>query len=120
MDMHFEGVVFHTYAAELSRRITYPHPPFAVLDVRDAAAFDRERIPGSLLYGTAETQLPPGTTETTEFFIVGAGLEDAAVRNATLSLRKSGARRIVEVIGGMHEWKQQGLPLERAKRDTAA
>ncbi len=120
MDMHFEGVVFHTYAAELARRIEYPHPPFLVLDVRGAAAFDRERIPGSRLYDASATQLPPGTTEATEFFVVGAGVQDPAVRIASHSLRECGARRIVEVIGGMREWMQQGLPLERGNREAAA
>ncbi len=117
MDMHFEGVVFHTYAAELARRIRYPYPPFAVLDVRGPGAHDRERIPGSVAYDAASTDLPDGTSESTEFFVVGSGPEDVLVRRASQALRENGARRVVEVIGGMREWKQQGFPLEHGRSD---
>ncbi len=37
MDMHFEGVIFHTHADELERRLGHAFPPFAVLDVRPRA-----------------------------------------------------------------------------------
>ena len=121
MDMHFEGVVFQTHAAELARRLAYPHPPFAILDVRSARAFARERVPGSKLFDVNGpiTGLPLGTNESTEFFIIGAGPEDGLVRLATHVLKSLGARRIVEMVGGLREWKGQGLPIERGERQAA-
>ena len=47
MDMHFDGVIFQTHAAELYRRLAHPHPPFAVLDLRDEPDWAAGRIPGA-------------------------------------------------------------------------
>ena len=114
MDMHFDGVIFQTYADELARRTRYSHPPFQILDVRDAAEFSGGHIPGAVLAQAAGggPGLPDGTTPTTEFFVVGAGPNDERVRQTSLSLRKRGAQRCVELPGGMVEWRQAGLPVE--------
>ena len=120
MDMHFEGMVFQTHAAELARRIERPWPPFTVLDVRGQADHERERVPGSRLFGAdgdGPAALPPGTTERTEFFVLGKDPDDPLVRLATGVLRALGARRVVEIPGGLFEWKQLGLPLESGAAD---
>ena len=115
MDMHFEGVVFQSHAAELARRIERPWPHFAVLDVRSGGEHERQRIPGSQLFDVnrGDHSLPPDTTPATEFFVLGESPDDSRVRVATKALRSLGARRVVEVPGGIFEWKQLGLPLER-------
>ena len=114
MDMHFHGVVIQTHAAELARRIEHPWPPFAVLDVRTAADHARERLPTSRPFsGDDTTALPEGTSAATEFFVVGRDPDDDRVRDASEALRRHGARRVVEFPGGLREWKQLGLPLER-------
>ena len=59
-----------------------------------------------------ESALPEGTTETTEFFLVGSGPTDPAPRAASLALQRLGARRRVELPGGMHEWRAEGMPIE--------
>jgi rhodanese-related sulfurtransferase len=117
MDPHFDGVIFKTHSGELRRRLTRPFPPFLVIDVRPRAAYERGHIAGALA-ATADdlTALPPGTTAHTEFFVVGAGPEDPAMRAASLALQHLGAHRIVELTGGMYEWELQGHPVERGTR----
>lgn len=114
MDMHFDGVIFQTHAAELYRRMHRPHPPFAILDVREEASRTGGSIPGAMAVSPAalEEGLPEGTTAATEFFLVGSGPTDPAPRAASLALSRLGARRRVELPGGMQEWRARGLPLE--------
>lgn len=115
MDMHFDGVIFQTHAAELSRRLDHPHPPYAVLDLRDEQEWAAGHIPGArrASVDTLARGLPEGTTPSTEFFLVGSGPTDPAPRAASLALQHLGARRRVELTGGMHEWRAQGLPVEQ-------
>lgn len=120
MDMHFEGVVFQSHAAELARRIERPWPPFAVLDVRPAAEFERHRLPGSRSFDVGGEGLPPETTAATEFFVIGSDPDDPGVRRASRRLRRAGARRVVEVPGGLREWRQLRLPLESGDGRQAA
>ncbi len=114
MDMHFDGVIYQTYARELERRARYSHPPFLILDVREAAEHQAGHIAGAVRSSAAELAggLPTSTTATTEFFIVGADPLDPRVREASLALRAHGALRCVEVSGGMLEWRQSGYPVE--------
>jgi rhodanese-related sulfurtransferase len=115
MDMHFDGVIFQTHAAELARRLRHPFPPFAVLDLRGEEEWAAGHIPGArpASLEALERGLPQGTTPETEFFLVGSGPSDPAPRAASLALKRLGARRRVELPGGMHEWQAQGLPTER-------
>jgi len=114
MDMHFDGVIFQTHAAELCRRLDHPHPPFAVLDLRNEQEWAAGHIPGARRTSLAalEAGLPEGTTVATEFFLVGAGPTDPALRAASMALQRLGARRRVELSGGMHEWRATGLPVD--------
>ncbi len=114
MDMHFDGVIYQTYAEELRRRARHDHPPYLILDVRDTAEFDTGHIAGATRISPEELTngLPVGTTPNTEFFIVGADPRDARVREVTLALRAQGAVRCVELSGGMLEWRQAGYPAE--------
>lgn len=115
--MHFEGIVFQSHAAEVARRMRYPWPPFAMLDVRPAAEFERQRVPGARrIDPAAPGGLPEDTTAATEFFVIGRDPDDAGVRQVTERLRRAGARRIVEVPGGLREWRQLGLPVEGDQR----
>lgn len=112
MDMHFQGVVFQSHAEELARRIKRPWPPFAVLDVRPAAERESRRVPGSVGFDpTGAATLPTGATVDTEFFVIGRDPDDSGVRAATKRLREAGARRVVEIPGGLREWRQLGLPV---------
>lgn len=114
MDPHFDGVIFKTHAAELARRLRHPFPPFAVLDARSPAEHGSGHVPGARLAsldGLAQG-LPPGTGPGTEFFVVGEGLEDPRVRPVSLALKKLGAHRVVELTGGMVEWRRTGFEVE--------
>ncbi len=116
MDMHFEGVIFHSHAEELERRLGHAFPPFAVLDVRPGAEHGRSRIRGSISVDSKRLdRLPEGTDYVTELFVVGANHVDPAVRRAALALKALGARRVVEVTGGYHEWRRRGLPEEASQ-----
>jgi rhodanese-related sulfurtransferase len=114
MDPHFDGVIFKTHAAEVHRRMSRPFPPFRIVDVRPRQAFDRGHIPGAMSAPGADLAagLPAATTEHTEFIVVGAEPEDAAMRVASLALRRHGARRVVELTTGMTDWQRSGYPVE--------
>lgn len=114
MDPHFHGVIFKTHSEELARRMGYPFPPFAILDVRSPDAYRAGHIPGarSVSPEALAQGFPEGTSERTEFFVVGEDLDDSRTREASLALKKLGARRIVELTGGMLEWRLAGLPVE--------
>lgn len=123
MDMHFDGVIFQSHVQELRRRAEHPHPPFCILDVRDPADYRQGHVPGAVPASPADlaAALPAGTSPATEFFIVGADPDDGRVREASLALGAHGARRRVEVPGGVLEWRQAGYPVERGDhRERAA
>lgn len=114
MDPHFHGVIFQTHAAELRRRIARTSPPFVVVDVRPEKDYRRGHIPravwgGHLDFARAAPALAqPGN----EVFVVGSAHEDPMIREASLALRRLGARRVVELTGGMVEWADAGGSLE--------
>ncbi|HEX9940710.1 MAG TPA: rhodanese-like domain-containing protein [Thermoanaerobaculia bacterium] len=121
MDPHFDGVIFKTHAAELIRRIRRPFPPFCVVDARWRGEYEEGHIPGAFPAGPdGLTALPPGTTERTEFFVVGSRPDDPAMRRTSLALRRLGAHRVVELTGGMTEWRQVGGPIEGGGQAQAA
>lgn len=121
MDMHFEGVVFQTHAAELARRLGRPVPPCAVLDVRPAADFALGHVPGarSVTVEQIRRGLPAGVAPGTEVIVLGEGPEDRMVREATKALRRAGCRRIVELPGGMNEWRALGGAVEPGAAQAA-
>jgi rhodanese-related sulfurtransferase len=112
MDPHFDGVIFKTHAAELIRRIRRPYPPFCVVDARWRGEYDEGHIPGAFPAGPDGPAALPGTPERKEFFVVGSGPEDPAMRQVSLALRRLGAHRVVELTGGMVEWRLAGGPIE--------
>ena len=120
MDPHFDGVIFKTHAGELIRRIRRPFPPFAVVDARWRGEYEEGHIPDAFPAGPdGPAALPPGTTEHTEVFVVGSCPEDPAMRRVSLTLRRLGARRVVEVTGGMVEWRLAGGPIETGAASPA-
>jgi rhodanese-related sulfurtransferase len=120
MDPHFDGVIFQTHPAELARRMRSPRPPFLVLDVRSAADQARGMIPGAIAVSSADlAALPAGADARTELFVVGRDLSDPEIRRTTLRLRELGAKRVVELTGGMYEWEQFGFPIARGDAGTA-
>lgn len=122
MDPHFDGVIFQTHAAELRRRLSRPFPPFLVLDLRSRADFESGHLPGAVSTSpeAVARSLPEGTGEHTELIVVGAGPGDPAVREASRALMGHGAHRVVELPGGMLEWRQAGYSVEGAGAAQAA
>lgn len=121
MDMHFEGVIFQTHAAELRRRLGHSFPRFCLIDVRPSAEFDREHIPGAISRqpGELTRELPADTSRNTEFLLVGSDPGDSRVREAALALGRLGAHRRVEMTGGMQEWRQLGYETESGSQAAA-
>ncbi|MGH9362491.1 MAG: rhodanese-like domain-containing protein [Thermoanaerobaculia bacterium] len=119
MDPHFDGVIFKTHAAELQRRLPHPWPPFVVLDVRPEDEYLRGHIPGAVWGGHLDfPRAVPGLGEKRiEVFVVGRDPEDPMVREASLALQRLGAKRIVELTGGMVEWELAGGALEGGEVD---
>jgi len=115
MDPHFDGVIFQTYAAELERRIRTDFPAWCALDIRSAADYAAGHLPGSksVAIDDLSGRLPAGTDEATEFFVIGAALGDERVRPVSEALRQCGARRVVELAGGIAEWKAFDFALEQ-------
>jgi rhodanese-related sulfurtransferase len=115
MDPHFDGVIFKTHAAELRRRLARPFPPCVVLDVRPEKDYRRGHIPGAVWGGHLDfaRAVPEIGRPGLEVFVVGGEPEDAMARQASLALKRLGARRVVELTGGMVEWELAGGPLER-------
>lgn len=113
IDTHSGPFLFQTHAAALAARMRAAHPPWAVVDARDAAAFARGRIPGSVRVDGRELgALPKSVEGAAEIFVVGAGPNDASRRRLALALVGIGERRVTELPGGMAEWERLGLPLE--------
>lgn len=119
MDMHFDGMIFQTHALELRRRIEREWPPFVLVDTRAAAEFGRGHIPGAH-HAPVEilrnSGLPGGADQGSgfpgsEFIVIGRGPGDPDVRSASLLLQQAGARRIVELAGGMVAWDEGRHPL---------
>jgi rhodanese-related sulfurtransferase len=117
MDPHFDGVIFKTHAAEVSRRLNRPFPPFCLVDVRPRHEYERGHIPGAVSASAADLEagLPAGTTDRTEIIVIGAVPEDPALRPASMALRRHGARRVVEMTTGMDDWERSGYPVEKGK-----
>lgn len=113
MDPHFDGVIWKTHAGELKRRIQRPLPPYCIVDARWRGAYDEGHIPGAVSILPEDLKaFPEGATAHTELFVLGEGAEDPAMRKASLALRRLGAHRVVELTGGMVEWRRAGGPLE--------
>ncbi|HEX5758980.1 MAG TPA: rhodanese-like domain-containing protein [Thermoanaerobaculia bacterium] len=114
MDPHFDGVIFQTHGAELQRRLKAPWPPFVVLDVRPEEEFAKGHIPGAVWAGHLDLPraVPSLGEKRVELIVVGSDPEDPMIRVASAALRERGAKRVVELTGGMVEWELAGGPVE--------
>lgn len=113
MDPHFDGVIFKTHAQELHRRLAFSFPPFVVLDVRSDEERGAGSLPGALAVDADSlSALPEGATRSTEIFVIGRDQTDLVPRRVSLKLRSLGAIRVVEMPGGVKEWRDAGFKLE--------
>ncbi|MEE2777719.1 MAG: rhodanese-like domain-containing protein [Acidobacteriota bacterium] len=109
MDPHFDGVIFKTSSQELERRMRFEHPPYLLIDVREAAERSSGSIAGSVALDAGGLEaLPEGSSASTEFIVVGSDQYDPRVRDMAQRLRELGAQRVVELPGGMFEWHAAG------------
>lgn len=102
---------------QLAERLDAPHPPL-VLDVRNAAEFAVEHIPGSLHIpygdlGQRLGELPPDQPIAT---ICRGGKRSGL---AASILQREGFDDIVHVGQGVGTWRQHGHPVETSVRDVA-
>ena len=101
---------------QLAERLDATQPPL-VLDVRNAAEFAAEHIPGSLHIPYGELgqrlgELPPDLPIAT---ICRGGKRSGL---AASILQREGFDRIVHVGQGVGSWREQGHPVEKGVRDV--
>ncbi len=85
------------------------------LDVRDADSFAKEHIPGAINIPLADlpkrfSQIPRDKTIVTYCWTVTCHL----ATKAALELAEHGYK-VLELVGGIGEWKKGGLPVEGAE-----
>jgi len=118
MDPQFDGVIFQTHSAELHTAVcTIPSPPSRSSTPARTTRFRRGHLPGALLAsGQDLAAVLAKETGRIEIFVVGNLPGDPRVREVSLALLQLGAHRIVELTGGMLEWKRSGheMDFERA------
>ena len=121
MDPHYNGVIFQTHGAEMIRRLRTSFPAYQVLDVRSSSDFANGHIPGALNIEADRLELtvPKALELGGELFVIGTTLGDPAIRQASLALMAHGAPRIVELPGGMMEWRQAGGRIETGVQQAA-
>ena len=82
-----------------------------LIDVREAAEYHAERIPGALLYPLSTfdvTQLPPDESRRVIFQCAAGG------RSMTAALQRlATGQAAAHMAGGIAEWKAAGLPVIR-------
>jgi rhodanese-related sulfurtransferase len=82
-----------------------------LIDVREPQEYAAERIPGALLYplSTFDPTLLPADDSRQVVFHCAAGGRSLNAARARMSTSQPGAH----MIGGIGEWKSQGLPVLR-------
>ena len=108
--------IFHTW--DLSEVYSNDDGSVQFIEFAEEQGLDSQN---SLSIGTLTTDANtfffadlPSNQTANKFFLVGTGPSDPAPRAASLALQRLGARRRVELSGGMHEWRAGGLPVESA------
>ena len=101
---------------DLKTRLDWGDPALTIIDVRDRASFNSNRITGAISMPTVELierarqSIPPQR----DIYIYGATDTEAA--NAVKLLHQAGYRNVAQLRGGVAAWKAVGFPVERSGR----
>ena len=103
-----EGVLHELEPTELNALLNAGKA--VLIDVREAAEYGAERIPGALLFplSTFDPAFLPLDTEKQVVFHCGGG---GRSKRAATSLFAHGIAESSHLAGGIREWKAAGLPI---------
>lgn len=98
------------------------HRRALLIDVRDAAAFEQFRIPGSLNLPLHAVKTKP-FLKTNALVLVDEGQSPSELQAACLNLKKSGFTKVAVLKGGLKAWRDhdgrlEGQALEQDKLNT--
>jgi len=87
---------------------------FVLVDVREESEYAKDHLPGAIALGKGiierdiETKVPDVATEVVLY--CGGGFRSALAAD---NLQKMGYKNVVSMDGGIREWREKGLPLEK-------
>jgi len=100
---------------ELLQRLNWGEPALTIIDTRDRAAFNNERITGAV--PMSQEHLPDAAIPDLEYnrdiYLYGDTAESAAT--AANQLRQAGYQKVAEIRGGLSAWKDISGPTEGVK-----
>ncbi|MGF1570828.1 MAG: rhodanese-like domain-containing protein [Nodosilinea sp.] len=100
---------------DLQKRLSWGEPALTILDVRERAAFNQERIMGAVpmpmadLVSIAQEQLEINR----DIYIYGE--DEASTAQAAQQLRAAGFQSVAEIRGGLSGWKATNGRVEGTK-----
>ena len=107
------GPLVDPVGSEELQRLMGGERPVAVFDVRDSASFAGGRVPGARTTTTFAALLEAVREyETTDLIVLIDGGDGPAQKFAE-RLRREGYRSVKYVYGGMLDWKDKGLEVEK-------
>jgi rhodanese-related sulfurtransferase len=97
---------------ELLSRLNWGEPGLTIVDVRDRAAFNNERITGAvpIPMGQIPDSAEPLLEYERDLYIYGDSAGAAA--EAANQFRQAGFKHVAELNGGLEAWKKIGGPTE--------
>jgi len=99
-------------ATALKRRLDWGKPDLTIIDVRDRASFNQERITGAVLVDREDLipQVNAMLEVNRDIYIYGA--DEKRVINAASQLDRAGFYRVAILEGGLAAWKAVKGPTE--------
>jgi len=107
------GRIQETTVAEVKRKLDGGEN-FLLIDVREESEFRKDRLPGAMHLGKGiierdiEVRVPDLNTSIVLY--CGGGFRSALAAD---NLQKMGYRNVLSMAGGIRDWREQGLPLEK-------
>ena len=92
------------------------HDKFVLVDVREDREFDADHLPGAVHLGRGvierdiEGKYPD--LETPLVLYCGGGFRSALAAD---NLQKMGYTNVISMDGGIRDWRERGLPLEKSR-----
>ncbi|MEM8805806.1 MAG: rhodanese-like domain-containing protein [Cyanobacteria bacterium P01_G01_bin.38] len=99
---------------DLKTRLDWGEPALTIIDIRDRAAFNAQRITGAIsmplveLVERAKQAIPPQR----DIYVYGTTDTEAA--NAATLLKQAGYCNVAQLRGGVAAWRAVGFPVERS------
>lgn len=96
---------------ELKDRLNWGEPALTILDVRNAEAWQQERITGAMSMPLDSlVERVEGITPQRDIYVYG--ISDAETAEAASALYQAGFTKVAEIKGGLDAWKAIAGPTE--------